>query len=75
MENAVYPLAICAERTAIVKAVSEGYQDFAAIIVSSNMTESHIVPCGSCRQFMAEVCTFLYLHSHKFFAFKLIKQG
>ena len=34
MENAVYPMAMCAERTAILKAVSEGDKDFKAIAIS-----------------------------------------
>lgn len=34
VENACYPLGICAERTAIQKAVSEGYKDFRAIAVA-----------------------------------------
>ena len=33
MENAVYPLGLCAERTAVVKAVSEGFKQFTAIAV------------------------------------------
>ncbi|XP_021792610.2 cytidine deaminase isoform X5 [Papio anubis] len=35
IENACYPLGICAERTAIQKAVSEGYKDFKAIAIAS----------------------------------------
>ena len=51
VENAVYPLTICAERTAVVKAVSEGEQEFEAIAV---VTRDGGTPCGSCRQVMAE---------------------
>lgn len=51
VENASYGLALCAERTAIVKAISEGEQDFIAIAV---MTDDGGSPCGACRQFMAE---------------------
>lgn len=51
IENAVYPLTICAERVAIFKAVSEGERDFAAIAV---VTSNGGTPCGSCRQVMAE---------------------
>ncbi|XP_065889405.1 cytidine deaminase-like [Dysidea avara] len=54
VENASYGLCICAERTAICKAVSEGYRSFKAIAVSSDMTEKFISPCGNCRQFMIE---------------------
>jgi len=51
VENAVYPLGLCAERVAIFKAVSEGYRDFVAIAV---VTENGGSPCGSCRQVMHE---------------------
>ena len=53
IENASYGATICAERTAIAKAVSEGKSMFEAIaIVCSNNTEA--TPCGICRQVMAE---------------------
>jgi cytidine deaminase len=51
IENAVYPLTICAERVAIFKAVSEGKKSFEAIAV---VTKNGGTPCGSCRQVMAE---------------------
>lgn len=52
IENAAYPVTICAERTAIFKAVSEGERDFEAIAIA---TEDGLgYPCGSCRQVMAE---------------------
>ncbi|MRR30417.1 cytidine deaminase, partial [bacterium] len=51
VENAVYPLTTCAERTAIVKAVSEGEKDFLAMAI---VTDNAGAPCGSCRQVMAE---------------------
>jgi cytidine deaminase len=51
VENAVYPLSICAERTAVVKAVSEGEQQFVAIAVA---TENGGSPCGACRQVLRE---------------------
>lgn len=54
VENAVYPLSTCAERVAICKAVSEGHRRFKAIAISSNLSENFIVPCGSCRQSLAE---------------------
>ncbi len=52
VENSSYGAAICAERTAYVKAVSEGYRDFEAIAVASSGGEAY--PCGICRQFMFE---------------------
>nr|XP_006132793.1 cytidine deaminase isoform X2 [Pelodiscus sinensis]XP_014433859.1 cytidine deaminase isoform X2 [Pelodiscus sinensis]XP_025045281.1 cytidine deaminase isoform X2 [Pelodiscus sinensis] len=54
VENACYPLGICAERTAIQKAVSEGYVNFRAMAIASNSEEDFIVPCGACRQVMRE---------------------
>jgi cytidine deaminase len=49
VENAAYPLGVCAERTAIAKGVSEGYRpgDFAAIGITAS-------PCGGCRQWLVE---------------------
>jgi len=51
VENAVYSETICAERTTVVKAVSEGERDFAAIAV---VTRDGGAPCGSCRQVLYE---------------------
>ncbi|XP_036205577.1 cytidine deaminase isoform X2 [Myotis myotis] len=54
IENACYPLGICAERTAIQKAISEGYHDFRAIAVATDVQDDFISPCGACRQVMRE---------------------
>ena len=54
VENAAYGLAICAERTAMVKAVSEGHRDFVRLGIYCADTEDFGMPCGQCRQFMAE---------------------
>lgn len=51
VENAVYPLCTCAERVAIVKAVSEGETDFVALAVA---TANGASPCGACRQTLRE---------------------
>lgn len=51
VENAVYPLTTCAERVAIVKAVSEGEREFVALAVA---TRNRGAPCGSCRQTLRE---------------------
>ena len=51
VENAAYPTSICAERTAVFKAVSEGEQRFKAIAI---VTDNGGSPCGSCRQVLAE---------------------
>jgi len=51
IENAAYPVTICAERVAVFKAVSEGEREFIAIAV---VTTNGGMPCGSCRQVLAE---------------------
>lgn len=53
IENASYGLTNCAERTAVFKAVSEGYTKFKALAVVAD-TEGPCAPCGACRQVMAE---------------------
>lgn len=52
IENASFGATICAERTAMVKAVSEGAMEFEAIAISTRDTPGW--PCGICRQFMSE---------------------
>jgi len=54
VENVSYGLTICAERTAMVKAISEGHRKFRVMALSSDLAESHVSPCGACRQFLAE---------------------
>ena len=55
IENASYGLTVCAERTAIFKAVSEGEKKFSALAVACDTDDfNHAFPCGACRQVMAE---------------------
>lgn len=54
VENSSFGGTICAERTAFVKAVSEGVYEFEAIAVVSS--DGQVWPCGICRQFMKEFC-------------------
>ena len=59
IENAAYPATICAERTAMVKAVSEGERGFRAIAIAGGKEgdpEGYSYPCGTCRQVMREFC-------------------
>ena len=60
VENASYGAGICAERTAFVKAVSEGEREFAAIAIAGgregDSIEGYAYPCGICRQVMLEFC-------------------
>lgn len=53
IENASFGLTNCAERTAIFKAVSEGYNKFQAIAISTD-TQNITSPCGACRQVLIE---------------------
>jgi len=50
VENAAYPLGVCAERTAFARAVAEGYRpgDFVVAAITAS-------PCGGCRQWMHEM--------------------
>jgi cytidine deaminase len=62
VENAAYPLGVCAERTALARAVMEGYGpgDVEAIAITAS-------PCGGCRQWLHEfrVERVTYLHDGK----------
>ena len=51
VENASYGHTVCAERTAVFKAVSEGETEFEAIAV---VTRNGGSPCGACRQVLSE---------------------
>jgi cytidine deaminase len=50
VENAAYPLGVCAERTAFSRAIAEGYRpgDFAVAAITAS-------PCGGCRQWLHEM--------------------
>ena len=50
VENASYPLGVCAERTAMARAIAEGYRpgDFVAAAITAS-------PCGGCRQWLLEM--------------------
>jgi cytidine deaminase len=54
VENRSYGLTICAERTAVVKAVSEGRLTFKALAISTPDSEIPVGPCGACRQVLSE---------------------
>ncbi len=55
VENATYGLTVCAERVAVLKAVSEGAREFVRIAVAAN-TRALIRPCGACLQILWEFC-------------------
>ena len=61
IENAAYPATLCAERTAMAKAVSSGQRDFTALAVvgspaGAKPAQDYFYPCGICRQWLAEFC-------------------
>ena len=55
IESPSYSLTICAERTAIFKAISEGERNFKAIAVVGD-TDDFCAPCGACRQIISDLC-------------------
>ena len=60
VENASYGATLCAERSAIVRAVADGKRDFVAIAVvggkAGRAPETFFSPCGICRQVLREFC-------------------
>lgn len=61
VENGSYGLTLCAERVAVVKAVSEGERDFRGLAVwGADCPNGGIVPCGACLQVL---CEFLPPHA------------
>lgn len=55
VENASYGLTVCAERVALLKALSEGHRQFTRIAVVAD-TPTPTSPCGPCRQLLWEYC-------------------
>jgi cytidine deaminase len=54
VENRSYGLTICAERSALVKAISQDKRDFLAITIATPDAEYPVSPCGACRQVLSE---------------------
>lgn len=54
IENSSYSLTVCAERTALFKAISEGERKFVAIAVSTD-EKGFTTPCGACRQVISDL--------------------
>jgi cytidine deaminase len=55
VENATYGLTVCAERVAVLKAISEGVRKFRRVAVAAD-TDVLTPPCGACRQILWEFC-------------------
>ncbi|GIV97816.1 MAG: cytidine deaminase [Herpetosiphonaceae bacterium] len=53
IENASYPLCLCAERTALASAIAAGERDLRAMVVVAATAEP-VSPCGACRQMLVE---------------------
>ena len=56
VENAAYGSTICAERTALLKAVSEGHRDDWVRLAVVGNSSDYCWPCGACRQMLYEFC-------------------
>jgi cytidine deaminase len=55
VENATYGLTMCAERVALLKALSDGHHVFTRVVVVAD-TDDPTPPCGACRQLLWEYC-------------------
>ena len=54
VENAAFGSTICAERTALLKAISEGHREDWTAIAIAGRGEDYCWPCGACRQMLYE---------------------
>ena len=59
VESSSYGLTCCAERVALFRAISEGYEKFKSLAVS---TENGGMPCGACRQVIWDICKEIEIH-------------
>jgi len=63
IENASYGLTVCAERVALLKALSEGEREFSEIAVATD-AQGLTPPCGPCRQLLWEFCGDIIVSLH-----------
>jgi len=62
VENLSFGLTMCAERVCVGKAIAQGEKTFQALAIVAD-TETPIVPCGACRQVLAEFAPVLVITS------------
>ena len=62
VENVSFSLTMCAERVCVGRAADQGEKDFVALVIVAD-TETPIVPCGACRQVLAEFAPTLLITS------------
>jgi cytidine deaminase len=62
VENVSFGLTMCAERVCVGKAIEQGEQSFTALAIVAD-TDTPIVPCGACRQVLAEFAPALIITS------------
>ena len=62
VENISFGLTICAERVCVFKAIQQGEMKFQALVIVAD-TGTPIVPCGACRQVLAEFAPSLVITS------------
>ena len=62
VENISFGLTMCAERVCVGRAIEQGEKDFIALAIIAE-TETPIVPCGACRQVLAEFAPTLLITS------------
>jgi cytidine deaminase len=68
VENASFPLSICAERIAIGSAITAGAQKIKAIHILSSTKRTDVTPCGACRQVIFEFSqpnTLVYVYNNR----------
>jgi cytidine deaminase len=63
IENASYGLTVCAERVALLKALSEGARNFNRMALVTDGSEP-TYPCGACRQLLWEFCGDIEVNIH-----------
>lgn len=56
IENGTFAPSVCAERSAICKAISDGFREYESLAVVAYQETEFTSPCGTCRQTLSEFC-------------------